>query len=105
MNSNQRNPSSSSDAAAGILNYDPRDSDSRRRWSMTIGIILSTNFPIEVCHAIAAGGESHFINVAGPVLAGQQFKKDDLRRIYRVVCHAASLGRRPSQQEIMNALR
>lgn len=105
MSPNRSSLSQSADAAAGILDYDPRDKDSRRRWSMTVGLILSTNFPLEVCHAIAAGGEQQFLNVAGPILSGQQFKREDLQRIYRVVCRTAELNRRPTQQEIMDACR
>lgn len=78
----------------------PRDKDSRRRWSIAIAVILITRGSMELLQTIAAGGEQTFINNSGPVLHGHQFHRDDLKRIFRLIEERARLNRKFSEQEL-----
>lgn len=84
-----------------LLNkLNPNDSSSRRRWSIAIGVILVTRGTVDLAKAIHAAGEQHFLNSAGPILQGHHFHKEDLRRIYKIVCRMAQLNRSFSEKEL-----
>lgn len=85
-----------------MLDENPLNEQSRKRWTMMIGAMMMRTWTMETIHTVAAAGEGEFYRVAHPILANQALHASDYARLFRIIQHASRTDQRVSLRLILN---